>query len=166
MCDLVTLIQVLHVILCNDEPWCVKMVITCCQSAFLQSWRMFFGKEKGWHSLWAGLLYLILNLWLCYSSTTISVWQAPSHLIRKSYDLWVSSLQTAEAQVAVGKPQLWVSSDLSLVQVQSALPTPASVVVEQTAAGRLKANQLAAVGILVYAVKSRGTPGMTAKRAS
>lgn len=55
----------------------------------------------------------------------------------------MSNLQTAEAQVAVGKhnPQLWVSSDLSLIQVQSALPAYASVV-EQTAAGRLKANQL------------------------
>lgn len=56
----------------------------------------------------------------------------------------MSDLQTAEAQVAVGKhkSRLWVSSALSLLQVQSALPGAYASAVVQTAAGRLKASKL------------------------
>lgn len=70
---------------------------------------------------------------------------------------------TAEAQVAAEskhKPQLWVSAE-PVTASSPVFPACYSVAVGQTAAGRLKANQLL-LNIPVYAVKSRETPGMTA----
>lgn len=88
--------------------------------------------------------YLIVKLWLCYSCTAMS-----KEKLSMAGSLSSHHQESKRKKKQETNPWLWVSSDLSLLQAQSALPAcfPACLpayasVVAHTTAGRLKASRL------------------------